>query len=103
MNLNKDFFFFYQTTVPSRQLEELVFGVRVSEERSTERENVQQGVDRGKLCPGYWVPGKKARFELSLGAQPAFLQAGRGFHTVIGFHTLFPQAPRQQWKWTVSI
>lgn len=80
--------------MPRRQLGELlVFGVRVSEDRPTERENLQQGLDGGKALS--WALGarKKARFDLSLGAQPAFPQAGRGFHAVIGFHPLFPQAP----------
>lgn len=46
--------------MPRRQLGELlVFGVRVSEDRPTERENLQQGLDGGKLCPGHWVPGRK--------------------------------------------
>lgn len=39
------FFFLHETTVPSRQLDELlVVGVRVSKDRPIGRENLQQGV-----------------------------------------------------------
>lgn len=36
-----------------------MFRVRVSKDRPIGRENLQQGVGGRKLCPEYWVPGKK--------------------------------------------